>query len=138
MGRPGYSLIDVALASVIVAVGMMGASRFFTSVYADLSPQANGGGLRRYIMAEGLMKAQAEAMRATRFLAATPAEAKLVMEPAKCGLVLNVTVSSVDTTPALQYATYDLVVTDQNSTIGTLSISCLRALSGSINGKVGL
>lgn len=138
MRRPGFSLVDVALATVILSIGLVGASGFFTSVYAELSPQANGGGLRRYLMAEMLLKSQAEAMRATRFLAATPAEAKLVTEPAGCGLALNLAVSSNDTTAALQYTTYDLTVTDQNATIGTLSVSALRAYSGGVNGKVGL
>lgn len=136
--RAGFSLVDVALATVVIALGTLGASRFFTGVYEELSPQANGGGLRRYIMAETLLKAQAEAMRATQYMPATAADAKLVTEPPNAGFTLSISVPTDVSTTYMQYTFYDMSVTDQNNTIAQLTVSCLRAFSGGVDAKIGL
>ena len=64
--RRGFGLIDVLLATVIVSVGLIATSRFFTAVYEQILPNGDWGGLRRYVLAEARLKAQAEGLRAMR------------------------------------------------------------------------
>jgi hypothetical protein len=138
--RKGFTLVDVALAIVILSLGVLGSSRFFTSVYEELSPQANGGGLRRFILAETALKAQAEALRATQFTWPdnSTGQVMMVTMPPNSGLTFNLTMGVPITMPTTQYLFYDFEVRDQGRVIATLSMSTLRAFSGGLNAKIGL
>ncbi|MDB5097590.1 MAG: hypothetical protein JWM80_2011 [Cyanobacteria bacterium RYN_339] len=139
--RHGFSFIDVVLAMVIVALGTLGATQFFSSVYTDLSPQGTGGGLRRYLLAEGMLKAEAEALRATRFTWPdnTTGKVKMITEAPGAGFTLTIGMPPAQTTALTQFLYYDLAVTDASgNTLGQLSLSTLRAFSGGLDAKIGL
>lgn len=133
--RRGFTLIEVALATVVLTVGILFASTFFTNVYEQLSPKGEYGGLRRYILAEQMLMAQAEAMRATKHI--NPGTAKLVTEPAGSGYDLRVRMTQNGSNARQDYYFYDLEMRHGNQVIGTLSLSTLRRKDGK-DAKVGL
>jgi hypothetical protein len=139
--RPGFSFVDVMLSIVVLAMGLTAATRFFQGVYADLSPQAEGGGLRRYLLAERMLEAQAEGLRATRYTWPDNAagKVKLITEPTGAGLQLVIGMPPAQTTAATQFLYYDLAIQDAHGgTVAQLSMSTLRAFSGGLDAKIGL
>ena len=135
--RRGFTLIEVALATVVMTIGILFCSTFFTNVYEQLSPRGEGGGLRRYLMAEQILKAEAEALRASRSL--DPVYAKLVTEPTGANYDLDVDLVTDDSDATSQYMIFDLVVKEKGSgqVISSLSVSTLRRKDGK-DAKIGL
>jgi hypothetical protein len=137
--RKGFGLIDVLLATVIVSVGLIGTSRFFTAVYEQLIPNGEWGGLRRYVMAEAMLKAQAEGLRALRYVPPGGAACKLITEPA--GSSYNMTVTQYPVTAGSNSELYyfDLDMQQHNQALGmTLSVSTLRSTVVRQDEKIGL
>lgn len=140
--RRGFTLLDVALAAVILIVGTMAMGRFFNSIYTQLSPKGDWGGLRRYLLAEEMLRAQAEGLRVLHDIPLTDVQCKLINEPAGMGYAMTITRTQAPAQLTEQMYYYDIVVTQgqNNQKIGTLSMSTVRAI-GSLGGqdeKIGL
>lgn len=136
--RRGFTLIEVALSVVIVSVGMMVGARFFSDIYEQLIPNGQLGGLRRYVLSEAMLKAQAEGLRVLRYVPAGSSNCKLVTEPAGSGYTLNVTQNPLLSGPAEELYYFDLTMTQNGQTVGQLSISTLRSTVVAQNEKIGL
>lgn len=136
--RAGVTFIDVALASVILMIGVLGTSSFFVNTYEQLSPRGDEGGLRRFLLAEQMLTAQAEGLRVLRVIPVDSVnDLKLVREPVGSKFVLNVQPTIVTNT-TLQYVYYDLVVTNSTNVVGRLSMSTLRSAEVSQDEKIGI
>lgn len=141
--RRGFTLIEVALATVVLTIGILFCSTFFTNVYEQLSPRGDHGGLRRYLIAEQMLKAQAEAMRATKQI--NPIYIKMVTEPVGSAYDMDVDLINDGSDATSQYHVYDLTVKNHVKTIsgtdtqiiGTLTVSTLRRKDGK-DDKIGL
>lgn len=141
--RKGISLIDVTLAAVILSIGTLGLATYFTNVYEQLSPRGSTG-LRRYLLSEQMLKAQAEGLRVLNPIPASASACKLITEPPGLGYSLGLTRFAV--TPAEageELFFYDMTMTHTvpggtAQTIGTLSMSTLRSLNGGQDDKIGL
>lgn len=132
--RRGFTLIEVTLATVILIVGLLFSSLFFTNVYDQLSPKGEYGGLRRYLLAEQMLKAQAEGMRATERI--NPVYIKLVTEPAGSNYDLNVDLMESEVNATAQYIIWDLEMNHKGQNIATLTMSTLRRRDGN-DAKIG-
>lgn len=138
--RRGFTLLDVAIATVVLTIGTLGASRFFTGLYDQLSPRGGQGGLRRYLLAEEMLRAQAEGLRALRDIPNTDVQCKLVTEPPGMGYSMTLTRTQAPAQPTEQLHYYDLVMSHQGQVIAQLSLSTVRAI-GALRGqdaKIGL
>lgn len=141
--RRGMTLIDVALACVILSVGTIFLATYFTGVYEQLSPRGSTG-LRRYLLAEQMLKAQAEGLRLLRSIPIDPSLCKVITEPD--GLNYDLTLTRTGVTPAEpaeELYFYDLTMSHtipggSAQAIGTLSMSTLRSLNGGQDEKIGL
>lgn len=138
--RAAFTLLDVAIATVVLTIGTLGASRFFTGLYDQLSPKGGQGGLRRYLLAEEMLRAQAEGLRALRDIPVTDVQCKLVTEPPGMGYSMVINRTQAPAQPHEQLYYFDLVMSHQNQVISQLSLSTLRAI-GDLRGqdaKIGL
>lgn len=138
--RKGFTLLDVALAAVIMTVGTLFMSKFFSNIYDQLSPRGTWGGLRRYLMAEEMLRAQAEGMRTLRFIPLTDSQCKLVTEPPGMGYNMQLTRFQGPDMPNEQLYYYDITMDHNGQRIGTLSMSTVRG-TGAWEGedeKIGL
>lgn len=150
--RRGFSLLDVALAAVVLIIGTMGMGKFYNSIYSQLTPTGSWGGLRRYLIAEEMLRAQAEGLRVLHDIPITANECKLVTEPPNLGysLVVNRTSGPPDPNEQMYYFDIDVfqapldpsthLVTTNPQQIGSLSMSTVRAIGtlGGTDGKIGL
>lgn len=138
--RLGFTLLDVAIATVVLTIGTLGASRFFTGLYDQLSPRGGQGGLRRYLLAEEMLRAQAEGLRSLREIPTTDVQCKLVTEPPGMGYSMILSRTQAPTQPTEQLYYYDLTMSHQGQVIAQLSLSTVRAI-GDLRGqdeKIGL
>ncbi|MDB5095583.1 MAG: hypothetical protein JWM80_4 [Cyanobacteria bacterium RYN_339] len=140
--RRGFTLLDVAFAAVILIVGTMAMGRFFTSIYTQLSPKGEWGGLRRYLLAEEMLRAQAEGLRVLHDIPLTDVQCKLVAEPVGMNYSMTITRTQAPAQLTEQLYYYDIIITQglNNQKIGSLSMSTVRAI-GSLGGqdeKIGL
>lgn len=139
-GRPGMSLIDVALATVIMTTTTVISAQFFRNVYEQLSPRSAQAGLRRYLLSEEMLRAQAEGLRTLRQIPLTEAQCKLLTEPPNMGYNLMLTRSRGPEHPSQQLYYYDLVMVHNGQRIQQISMSTLRGI-GTKEGqdeKIGL
>ena len=137
--RKGMTLIDVSLAVVVFTIGLMFFGRYFTGLADQLSPKGEFGGLRRYLMAEQMLKAQAEGLRVMRDIPSSAYMCKVVIEPPGAGYQMGIIQSPLVPAEADQEMYYfDLVMTHQGQAIGTLSMSTLRSQVGGQDDKIGL
>jgi hypothetical protein len=137
--RRGFGLIDVLLATVILSVGLIATSRFFTNVYEQLIPNGEWGGLRRYVLAETMLKAQAEGLRVIRYVPPGSAANKLITEPVGSSYQLNVTQYPVTPGNNAELYYFDLDMQHHNQSLGmTLSVSTLRSTVVLQDEKIGL
>jgi hypothetical protein len=137
--RKGFGLIDVLLATVIVSVGLVATSRFFTAVYEQLIPNGEWGGLRRYVLAEAMLKAQAEGLRALRYVPPGSSACKLITEPAGSSYQLKVTQYPVTPGTNQELYYFDLSMDQHAQSLGmALSVSTLRSTVVMQYEKIGL
>lgn len=136
--RSGFTLIEVALAVVVVAIGLMASAQFFTNIYAQLIPNGEMGGLRRYAMSEAMLRAQAEGLRAIRYVPAGAANCKLITEPAGSRFALTVTQNPLQAGPNEELYYFDLTMKQNGDEVGVISISTLRSTVVAQNEKIGL
>lgn len=142
--RKGFTLLEVAIATVIVTVGTLGMSVFFKNIYEQLSPRGETGGLRRYMMAEEMLRTQAEGLRALRQIPHTLSQCKLITEPPNMGYSLTLARTNGPTQANEQLYYFDVQmdhsIGGSSRNIGTLSMSTLRSI-GNMEGqneKIGL
>jgi hypothetical protein len=137
--RKGFGLIDVLLATVIVSVGMMATARLFTNAYEQLIPNGEWGGLRRYVIAEAMLKAQAEGLRALRYVPVGSTDCKLINEPPNSTYLLDVMQFPVTAGVNQELYYFDLDVQQHSQPLGmTLSVSTLRTTVVRQYEKIGL
>lgn len=136
--RRGFGLIDVLLATVIVSVGLVATSRFFTTVYDQLIPNGEWGGLRRYVIAEAMLKAQAEGLRALRYVPPGAVNCKLITEPAGSSYMLNLNQFPVTAGNDSELYYFDLDMQHRGQSVATLSVSTLRSTVVRQYEKIGL
>lgn len=139
--RPGMSLIDVALATVIATVSTLVAGQFFRNAYDQLSPRGDTGGLRRYLLSEEMLRAQAEGLRTLRTIPLTDQQCKLVTEPAGLKYSLTIARTRGPDRPNEELYYFDLSMSKAGVDLNqTISMSTLRSI-GSKEGqdeKIGL
>lgn len=133
--RPGFSFLDVALATVIISVGTLFAGQFMRGIFDVLDPKGSSGGLRRELMVTELLQAQAEALRAVRVVPTDAGSARLVSPPEGSGYTVTVVPRLVSpTSPQLMY--YDISVSHGGRVQGSLTVSTLRG-AGDPDEKIG-
>lgn len=138
--RSGMNLLDVALSTVIATTTTIVATQFFRGTYEQLSPLSANGGLRRYLLSEEMLRAQAEGLRTLRVIPPNDAQCKLLTEPPNSGYVLSLSRSRAPAQPEEELCYFDLVMTHNGQQIHTLSMSTLRSI-GTKEGqdeKIGL
>lgn len=136
--RRGFGLIDVLLATVILSVGLVATSRFFTNIYSQLIPNGEWGGLRRYVLAETMLKAQSEGLRAMRYVPPGGAACKVITEPVNTSYQLNVNQFPVTAGTNSELYYFDLEMRHHGDSVATLSVSTLRSTVVRQNEKIGL
>lgn len=137
--RGGFNLLDVALATVVMTTGVLFMGLYFRNVYDTLSPKGSLGGIRRYMMAEQMLKAQAEGLRLLETISTDEGANRLVSPPNGLGFTLNVTQSKMPSTQINEEMYYfDLSMSHSGTTIAAISMSTLRRLTGDTNVKIGL
>lgn len=137
--RGGYSLLDVALATVIITTGTLFMGVYFRQVYDTLSPRGSLGGIRRYMLAEQMLKAQAEGLRLLDTISTDEGANRLISPPNGLGFTLTITqyrMPSTQTNEQMYY--FDLGMQNSGATIATLSMSTLRRTTGDTNVKIGI
>jgi len=137
--RGGFGLIDVALATVIITTGTLAMGVYFRQVFDALSPRGSLGGIRRYVMAEQMLKAQAEGMRLLETVPGDEGANRLISPPNGLGFTLSIDqfrMPNAQLNEELYY--FDLGIQHSGATIATLSLSTLRRLTGDTNAKIGL
>lgn len=138
--RRGMNLLDVALATVIATTTTLVATQFFRGTYEQLSPLSPNGGLRRYLLSEEMLRAQAEGLRTLRVIPLTDAQCKLLSEPPKAGYNLTVSRTRAAAQADEELCYFELQMTHNGQPIHTLSMSTLRSI-GTKEGqdeKIGL
>lgn len=142
--RDGFSLLDVALATVIITSGTMFMGAYFRNVYDRLDPRSTYGGIRSYLMSEQMLRAQAEGLRLLEEIPSDAGQCRLVTPPTGYTLALTqYKMPTTETNETLYY--FDMAVTPNTASISTISISTLRrhqvTISGSLvtpDDKIGL
>lgn len=146
-GRPGLTLIEVAMATVVLTVGTVAATRVMASLSEELAPFGPWGGLRRHLVAEEMLQAQAEGLRALRTISPVADSDRVVVAPAGTSYVLGLTLSQAPVLAAFgtdggatrqQYYFMDVVVKHQGQAVGALTLSTLRSTIGGQHEKIGL
>lgn len=138
--RAGLTLLDVALATVIATSTTVVTAQFFRNIYEQLAPRSTSAGLRRYLLSEEMLRAQAEGLRTLRQIPLTETQCKLLTEPPKMGYNLTITRTSGPPHADQQLYYYDLVMTHNGQRIQAISMSTLRCI-GTKEGqdeKIGL
>lgn len=127
--RRGFTLIEVMLACAIVAVGVLAMAPFYKNVYEQIVPRGEWGGLRRYMIAEEMLKAEAEGLRVLRYIPQLVEDCELVTPPAGTTYDLNISRTLADPAPRtdLQLYYYDLEMRHHGQSVATLSVSTLRS-----------
>ncbi len=139
--RRGFSLLDVMFAAVTIAMGMLFIGRFFSSVFEQLNPRGTIGGLRRYLMAEEMLRAQAEGLRILQVIPTDAGMCRLITPPVGLGFTFVVTpyiAGSPGTDTAEKLHFFDLTMTHDGQTVGTLGMSTLRSTVTNDLEKIGL
>jgi prepilin-type N-terminal cleavage/methylation domain-containing protein len=137
--RDGFTLIEVACAVIVLVVMLLGASVYFRNLFAQLDPRGPSGGLRRFLVAEQLLRAQAEGLRVLQTIPADAGSCRLVAPPAGTGFALSVEQSRVEPVEVNAELYYmDVSVAHEGKTVSTLSISTLRRKPEAIDEKIGL
>ncbi|MEB3196730.1 MAG: prepilin-type N-terminal cleavage/methylation domain-containing protein [Candidatus Sericytochromatia bacterium] len=137
--RKGFTLIEITLAVLVVAGGLMAVATYFRNAVSLIDPKGNTGGVRRYLMAEQILRAEAEGLRVLQDVPADAGACRLVAPPDDSGFVLGVTQRRETPTEANAELLYmDLSVTHQSQTVATLTISTLRRKPASLDEKIGL
>lgn len=140
--RKGITLIEVTLATVVLVVGLMGISSFFSNIWTQLSPQDGEGGLRRYLLGEEMAKSNAEALRGSRYLwedqDGFATQAELVDPPPNSNYDLEVTETAVASNATEQYILFDIDVKHKNDQVTGLTMSTLRNYAGGASVRIGL
>lgn len=145
MRRRGFTLVEVALAAIVLTVGIVAATRAFPVLYDHLLPH-EGGGLRRHLIAEDMLTGQAEGLRALRVVSPVLSSNRLVT-PGMGAFQLELTQSAqpvvdyfgTDGAASLQqHLFFELTVTRNGETAGTLTLSTLRSLVVGQDEKIGL
>lgn len=140
--RKGITLIEVTLATVVLVVGMMGISAFFSNIWGQLSPQDGEGGLRRYLLAEEMAKSNAEALRGTRYVwedtDGDAEQSELITPPPNSNYDMEVTQEAVASNATEQYILFDIDVKHRTDEVGGLTMSTLRNYSGGADVRIGL
>ena len=137
-GRRGFTLIEVLLASVVLTIGLLGISAFYSHELDALNPANGQGGLRRYLLAEEMLKANAEGLRATQYIWQDTGKCTLVTPPSGSGFSISDSFPATRVTGTQQYLIHDLTVTQSGSTVAQLTITTLRNFSGGSDVKIGL
>ena len=133
--RGGFSLIDVALATVIVTSGTLFAGAYFRNVYEKLDPRSAYGGIRSYLMSEQMLRAQAEGLRLLQDIPDDAGMCRLVTPPTGYTLALTqYKMPTTETNETLYY--FDMAVTPNTQAISTLSISTLRRHQVTVDGSL--
>src|SRR5687767_4253921 len=96
--REGFSLLDVALATVIITSGTLFMGAYFRNVYEKMDPRGSYGGIRRYVLAEQMLKAQAEGLRVLEEIPSDAGLCRLVTPPAGAGYTLAIQQYAMPTT----------------------------------------
>jgi hypothetical protein len=138
--RKGFSLIDVLLATVVLTIGTLGIGKFVNVVYDQLAPSGPTSGLRRYLLGEEMLRAQAEGLRALQNIPPTAGDCKLVTEPPGMGYMLSVQRLDGPLVPTAQQYNWNVSISQDGQTIGTISLSTVRAIGtlGGLDAKIGL
>ena len=145
--RPGFTLVEVALAAVVIMVGSIGAYKVLGLLYEQLAPGGEFGGLRGYMVAEQLLQAQAEGLRVLQTISPVAASNKLVRERPAGGFLLEVLMPAEalvrhgapgDAVAGVQLAYFDLVAKHRGRVVGVLSLSTLRSTVPGQPEKIGL
>ena len=131
-----------ALAAVALALAGRAAAASDDDPDSDFGVTGDWGGLRRYLLAEEMLRAQAEGLRVLHDIPLTDVQCKLVTEPPGMGYAMTITRTEAPAQLTEQMYYYDIVITQgaNNQKIGTLSMSTVRAI-GSLGGqdeKIGL
>lgn len=147
MRRVGFTFVEVMFATMIAAVGIVGTYQLFTTLYEQLAPSGPWGGLRRYIRAEELLRAQAEGLRVLRTISPVPASNLVVRVAPASGYAIDLALTQdpvlrrhgTDGHAAFQQFFYqDVTVRHRGQAIGTLSLSTLRSEVSGQDEKIGL
>jgi hypothetical protein len=163
--RKGMTFLEVVLGVSVLTVGLLGISVLFGSVFDQLTPKT--GGLRRYLLAEEILKAQAEALRTKQYLFTTtfsasilfnplcypasltfdsptfrPSTLKFILEPPgwPYRLTIGTPINQTFNTPAgapCQYMFDDISVTPGPQTAGVLGTLSLSTLRYAVGGTDG-
>lgn len=140
--RQGITLIEVTLATVVLVVGLMGISSFFSTIWSQLSPQDGDGGLRRYLLAEEMAKSNAEALRGTRYIWEQPTgeatRSEFVEPPPNSDYDMVVEQAAVASNATEQYVIFDIDVNHNADEVAGLSMSTLRNYAGGADVRIGL
>lgn len=135
--RAGFSLIDVALATVIITSGTLFMGAYFRNVYDKLDPRGSYGGIRRYLIAEQMLRAQAEGLRVLQDIPADSGQCRLITPPSGSGYTLALTQFKMPTTETNETLYYfDLAMTQDTAAIATISMSTLRRHQVTIDGAL--
>lgn len=135
--RDGFSLLDVALATVIITSGTLFMGAYFRNVYEKLDPRGSYGGIRRYLMAEQMLRAQAEGLRVLQDIPADAGQCRLITPPSGSGYTLSVTQYKMPTTETNETLYYfDLAMTQDTAAVATISMSTLRRPQVTISGNL--
>lgn len=137
--RAGFTLIEVAFAVVVLVMMLLGASIYFRNLFVQLDPRGPSGGLRRFLVAEQLLRAQTEGLRVLPSIPADAGSCRLVAPPPGTGFALSIEqlrVEPVEVNAELYYM--DISVAHEGKTVSTLSISTLRRKPEAIDEKIGL
>ena len=135
--RAGFSLIDVALATVIITSGTLFMGAYFRNVYDKLDPRGSYGGIRRYLIAEQMLRAQAEGLRILQDIPADSGQCRLITPPSGSGYTLALTQFKMPTTETNETLYYfDLAMTQDTAAIATISMSTLRRHQVTIDGAL--
>lgn len=138
-GRGGFTLIEVALAALLFVMSTTFAAVYFKNAFEALDPRGDAGGLRRYMMAEHMLRCQAEGLRVLQRVPADAGSCRVVAPPAGSGYTLGVTQHSVSPTEAAETLYYfDFTVTRGGKPVSTLSMSTLRRVPDTVDDKIGL
>lgn len=136
--RRGFGLLDVALATVIITTGTLFTGVYFREVFDALSPRGSDGGIRRYMMAEQMLKAQAEGLRLLETISTDEGANRLISPPNGLGFTLTIAQYKMPTQLNEEMYYFDLGMQHGGATVATLSMSTLRRLTGDTNAKIGL
>ena len=137
--RPGFTLIEVALATVVLLAGTLFTALYFKNAFEVLDPRSEGGGLRRYLMAEHMLRCQAEGLRVLQAIPGDEGACRVVAPPTGSGYALGISQHGVTPTEADETLYYfDLTVSRGGEAVSTLSMSTLRRVPATADDKIGL